>query len=210
MIGQYVTAHGDVIAHVNITHVMVEDGGEYSCVVENRAGRTVHSARLNVYGLPYIRLIPKVTAVAGETMHLKCPVAGYPIEEVHWERGGRELPEDIRQKVQLDGSLIISPVQKKDDSGVYTCWARNKQGHSARRSGEVNVIGQYHRRRSSPSFDKSFQENRRRSRSRQVHAKVQTYKVLTLSFSSAQDQSLPLIHSVAECRRSRFYHMLGH
>lgn len=142
MIGQYVTAHGDVIAHVNITHVMVEDGGEYSCVVENRAGRTVHSARLNVYGLPYIRLIPKVTAVAGETLYLKCPVAGYPIEEVHWERGGRELPEDIRQKVQTDGSLSISPVQKKDDSGVYTCWARNKQGHSARRSGEVNVIGQ--------------------------------------------------------------------
>lgn len=27
LIGQYVTAHGDVIAHVNITHVMVEDGG---------------------------------------------------------------------------------------------------------------------------------------------------------------------------------------
>lgn len=143
MIGQYVTAHGDVIAHVNITHVMVEDGGEYSCVVENRAGRTVHSARLNVYGLPYIRLIPKVTAVAGETLHLKCPVAGYPIEEVHWERGGRELPEDIRQKVQTDGSLIVTPVQKKDDSGVYTCWARNKQGHSARRSGEVSVIGQW-------------------------------------------------------------------
>jgi Immunoglobulin domain len=147
MIGQYVTAHGDVIAHVNITHVMVEDGGEYSCIVENRAGRTVHSARLNVYGLPYIRLIPKVTAVAGETLHLKCPVAGYPIEEVHWERGGRELPEDIRQKVQTDGSLIINPVQKKDDSGVYTCWARNKQGHSARRSGEVSVIGQYRRLR---------------------------------------------------------------
>lgn len=38
-------------------------------------------------GLPYIRLIPKVTAVAGETLHLKCPVAGYPIEEIHWERG---------------------------------------------------------------------------------------------------------------------------
>lgn len=105
---------------------------------------------MNVYGLPYIRLIPKVTAVAGETLHLKCPVAGYPIEEVHWERGGRELPEDIRQKV-VDGVLIVSPVQKKDsgnsgvygDSGVYTCWAKNKQGRSARRSGEVSVIGVY-------------------------------------------------------------------
>lgn len=92
-------------------------------------------------GLPYIRLIPKVTAVSGETLNLKCPVAGYPIEEIHWERGGRELPDDIRQRVQPDGSLTISPVQKNSDSGVYTCWARNKQGHSARRSGEVTVIG---------------------------------------------------------------------
>lgn len=92
-------------------------------------------------GLPYIRLIPKVTAVAGEVLNLKCPVAGYPIEEIHWERGGRELPDDIRQKVQPDGALVITSVQKTADSGVYTCWARNKQGHSARRSGEVTVIG---------------------------------------------------------------------
>ncbi|XP_065091070.1 cell adhesion molecule Dscam2 isoform X2 [Ochlerotatus camptorhynchus] len=140
MIGQYVTVHGDVISHVNISHVMVEDGGEYSCVAENRAGKTSHSARLNIYGLPYIRLIPKVTAVAGQTLYLKCPVAGYPIEEIHWERGGRELPEDMRQKVQTDGTLEIKEVQKSLDSGVYTCWARNKQGHSARRSGEVTVI----------------------------------------------------------------------
>ncbi|XP_058987905.1 cell adhesion molecule Dscam2 isoform X2 [Musca domestica] len=140
MIGQYITVHGDVISHVNITHVMVEDGGEYSCIAENRAGRVQHSARLNIYGLPYIRIIPKVTAVSGETLNLKCPVAGYPIEEIHWERGGRELPDDIRQRVQPDGSLTITPVQKNTDSGVYTCWARNKQGHSARRSGEVTVI----------------------------------------------------------------------
>ncbi|XP_030386436.1 Down syndrome cell adhesion molecule-like protein Dscam2 isoform X2 [Scaptodrosophila lebanonensis] len=140
MIGQYITVHGDVISHVNISHVMVEDGGEYACIAENRAGRVQHEARLNIYGLPYIRLIPKVTAVSGETLNLKCPVAGYPIEEIHWERGGRELPDDIRQRVQPDGSLTISPVQKHTDSGVYTCWARNKQGHSARRSGEVTVI----------------------------------------------------------------------
>ena len=82
-----------------------------------------------------------MTAVAGEEMTLKCPVAGYPIEEIHWERNGRELPIDIRQKVEMDGTLLISPVQKKSDSGIYTCWAKNKQGHSARRSGEVNVIG---------------------------------------------------------------------
>ncbi|XP_029043938.2 Down syndrome cell adhesion molecule-like protein Dscam2 isoform X4 [Osmia bicornis bicornis] len=140
VIGQYVTVHGDVISHVNISHVMVEDGGEYSCTAENRAGKVTHAARLNVYGLPYIRLIPKVTAVAGETLRLKCPVAGHPIEEIKWERANRELPDDLRQKVLPDGTLVITSVQKKGDAGVYTCSARNKQGHSARRSGDVAVI----------------------------------------------------------------------
>lgn len=56
VIGQYVTVHGDVISHVNISHVMVEDGGEYSCTAENRAGKVTHAARLNVYGA-YLLLI---------------------------------------------------------------------------------------------------------------------------------------------------------
>ncbi|KAI5735593.1 hypothetical protein M8J77_020362 [Diaphorina citri] len=139
VIGQFVSGHGDVISHVNISHVTVEDGGEYACVAENRAGTVTHSARLNIYGLPYVRLIPKVTAIDGESLSIKCPVAGYPIEEVHWEKGGRELPDGIRQKIQPGGVLTISPVQKDLDTGVYTCWARNKQGHSARRSGEIVV-----------------------------------------------------------------------
>lgn len=91
--------------------------------------------------MPYIRTIPKVTAVAGETLRLKCPVAGYPIEEIKWERSGRELPDNLRQKVLPDGTLVVSSVQKESDTGTYTCWARNKQGHSARRSGDVTVIG---------------------------------------------------------------------
>ncbi|KAK7792151.1 hypothetical protein R5R35_000418 [Gryllus longicercus] len=138
--GQYVTVHGDVISHVNISQVIVEDGGEYTCTAENRAGKAAHSARLNVYGPPYIRLIPKVTGVAGEALHLKCPVAGFPIEEIRWERNGRELPDNLRQKVLSDGTLIINDVQQASDSGVYTCFASNKQGHKARRNGEVSVI----------------------------------------------------------------------
>ncbi|EEB16564.1 down syndrome cell adhesion molecule, putative [Pediculus humanus corporis] len=140
VIGQYMTVHGDVISHVNISQVAVEDGGEYTCVAENRAGKVSHSARLNVYGLPYIRLIPKITAIAGETLRLKCPVAGFPIEEIHWERGGKLLPVEIRQNVESDGTLVIMSVQKETDVGVYSCWAKNKQGKSARRSAEVAVI----------------------------------------------------------------------
>jgi hypothetical protein len=38
-------------------------------------------------GLPYIRVMPKITAVAGSDLVIKCPVAGYPVESIIWERG---------------------------------------------------------------------------------------------------------------------------
>jgi hypothetical protein len=50
VIGQYVTVAGDVISHVNISRVAVEDGGTYECAAENRVGRATHSAPLRVYG----------------------------------------------------------------------------------------------------------------------------------------------------------------
>jgi len=50
LIGQYVTLHGDIVSHLNISQVLVEDGGEYTCTANNRAGTTSHSARLNIYG----------------------------------------------------------------------------------------------------------------------------------------------------------------
>lgn len=64
-----------------------QDGGEYACVASNTAGKASHAARVNVYGQPYIREMPKVTAVAGNDLNIKCPVAGYPIEAITWERG---------------------------------------------------------------------------------------------------------------------------
>lgn len=65
----------------------MEDGGEYTCVAKNLAGQATHSSRLNVYGLPYIRNMPKMTAVAEADVSIKCPVAGYPIMEIAWTRG---------------------------------------------------------------------------------------------------------------------------
>nr|CAD7393335.1 unnamed protein product [Timema cristinae] len=50
VIGQYVTLHGDVISHVNISNVQVEDGGIYQCTASNRVGEISHSADMRVYG----------------------------------------------------------------------------------------------------------------------------------------------------------------
>lgn len=87
MVGQHVTLQDDVVSHLNVSRVTEQDGGEYACVASNTAGKALHAARVNVYGLPYIREMPKVTAVAGSDLNIKCPVAGYPIESISWERG---------------------------------------------------------------------------------------------------------------------------
>ncbi len=50
LIGQYVTVHGDVVSHVNISRASVQDGGVYRCSAENRAGAVTHKAKLNIYG----------------------------------------------------------------------------------------------------------------------------------------------------------------
>lgn len=49
--------------------------------------RVSHNAKVNIYGLPYIREMPKITGISGSDLIVKCPVAGYPIDKIHWERG---------------------------------------------------------------------------------------------------------------------------
>ncbi|XP_076675492.1 cell adhesion molecule Dscam2 isoform X9 [Andrena cerasifolii] len=139
LIGQYVTVYGDVISHVNISSVKSEDGGEYECIAGSRAGETRHSARLNIYGLPYVRPMSTVSAVAGKQFHIKCPVAGYPIESIIWEKDGVKLPTNMRQRV-ANGSLFIDTVQRAADEGTYTCTAKNKHNFTSHRSVEVRVL----------------------------------------------------------------------
>lgn len=86
-VGQYVSNDGDVVSYLNITSINDKDGGLYKCFATSKVGVAEHSAKLNVYGLPYIRPMEKKAIVAGETLIVTCPVAGYPIESIVWERG---------------------------------------------------------------------------------------------------------------------------
>lgn len=86
-VGQYVTVNGDVVSYLNITSIHANDGGLYKCFASSKVGKAEHSAKINVYGLPYIRPMEKKAIVAGETLIVTCPVAGYPIKSIVWERG---------------------------------------------------------------------------------------------------------------------------
>ncbi|XP_044018844.1 Down syndrome cell adhesion molecule-like protein Dscam2 isoform X46 [Aphidius gifuensis] len=139
-VGQYVKVNGDVVSHLNISSTHTNDGGLYKCIAASKVGSAEHSARLNIYGLPFIRHMDKKAIVAGETLRVTCPVAGYPIESIVWERDTRLLPINGKQKVFPNGTLIIENVERHSDQATYTCVARNAQGYSARGTLEVQVM----------------------------------------------------------------------
>ncbi|XP_069356482.1 cell adhesion molecule Dscam1 isoform X9 [Maniola hyperantus] len=139
-IGQFVTADGNVESHLNISSVHPNDGGLYSCIASSKVGSASHAARVNVYGMPYVRTMKKRPVVAGDTLIAHCPVAGYPIDSIVWERDGRVLPINRKQKVFPNGTLVIENVERMSDQATYTCVAKNSQGYSARGTLELQVM----------------------------------------------------------------------
>uniref|UniRef100_A0AAR5PM90 Down syndrome cell adhesion molecule-like protein Dscam2 n=1 Tax=Dendroctonus ponderosae TaxID=77166 RepID=A0AAR5PM90_DENPD len=139
-IGQYVTVNGDIVSHLNITGIHTNDGGLYRCNANSKVGSADHSARINVYGLPFVRSMEKQAIVAGGTLIVHCPFAGHPVDTVVWERDGRLLPINRKQKVFPNGTLIIENVERASDQATYVCVAKNSQGYSARGSLDVQIM----------------------------------------------------------------------
>ncbi|CAL8083145.1 unnamed protein product [Orchesella dallaii] len=141
LIGDHMTSHGHLISYLNISETRVEDGGLYSCKAANRNGTAMHSARLNIYGAPWIRMVPPVVAISSEYFSLNCPIAGWPISfaAIVWEKDGQKLPLNQRHRVASNGTLVI-PLVDKSDAGTYWCSIIDMQGRTARREIQVNVV----------------------------------------------------------------------
>lgn len=151
-IGSFEAPNGEVVSYLNITQARTKHGGLYRCVATSKVGSVSHSARLKVHGAPFVRPMEDMKVVAGKTMFVTCPVAGYPITNIVWEREGRQLPINDRQRVFKNGTLIIEDVQRNEDAASYTCIARNEGGYSARSDLEVSVMGEYTRSFFCPNF----------------------------------------------------------
>ncbi|KFM72392.1 Down syndrome cell adhesion molecule-like protein Dscam2, partial [Stegodyphus mimosarum] len=129
--GDFISPQGHVTSYLNITDARVEDSGVYRCDISNDVGAVWHAARLNVYGPPFVRPFPNVSAISGHDLTLNCPVGGYPIKSILWQKGGIILPLDHRHKLNSAGSLTIHDVQKAADEGKYTCVVRSPDGLTA-------------------------------------------------------------------------------
>ena len=70
-----------------------------------------------------------LTIFAGEDITLICKVSGLKVE-VNWTKNGLPLPKNDSNTLGDSSTLVISNVGS-DDSGHYSCEARNLAGSSS-------------------------------------------------------------------------------
>lgn len=113
-----------MISYVNISQTQVIDSGQYKCTADNGLAQVSHQAQINVLGPLQIKPMQNVTVVASTTFKVRCPVAGFPLNDIQWQHNGRRLPANHRQHVYENGTLEVEHMEKSQaDDGEYTCVA---------------------------------------------------------------------------------------
>uniref|UniRef100_A0A8C1VFB3 Roundabout, axon guidance receptor, homolog 2 (Drosophila) n=1 Tax=Cyprinus carpio TaxID=7962 RepID=A0A8C1VFB3_CYPCA len=124
---------------LRIKKAAASDEGTFTCVAENRVGKTEASATLTVRGqltAPQFVIRPRDQIVAqGRTASFPCETKGNPQPAVFWQKEGSQnllFPNQPQQpnsrfSVSPSGDLTITAVQRAD-AGYYICQALTVAG----------------------------------------------------------------------------------
>ncbi|MCL4124736.1 UNVERIFIED_CONTAM: hypothetical protein GTU68_027030, partial [Idotea baltica] len=124
-----------------ISEIFEDDSGDYTVTATNPAGKASSTATLLVEGEVAEEFSPPefcppltpLRVMDGERVRFTCKVKAHPTPKISWFHNGRPIDHHREVKVMQtpDGKvgLLISEVFP-EDSGDYTCVARNKAGEA--------------------------------------------------------------------------------
>ncbi|XP_057206389.1 roundabout homolog 2 isoform X8 [Triplophysa rosa] len=121
---------------LRIKKATASDEGTFTCIAENRVGKTEASATLTVRAPPQFVVRPRDQIVAqGRTSTFPCETKGNPQPAVFWQKEGSQnllFPNQPQQpnsrfSVSPGGDLTITAVQRSD-AGYYICQALTVAG----------------------------------------------------------------------------------
>ncbi|ESO96633.1 hypothetical protein LOTGIDRAFT_143813, partial [Lottia gigantea] len=118
---------------LRIHSAKVKDRGRYTCSSRNRAGEDSTDFNLNVWVPPKIdnqgiNHNPKV--IVNSSITIDCPASGTPPPQITWYKDSQ--PIDIignrHLSVVSQGTQLVVQSASLEDTGRYTCVARNEAG----------------------------------------------------------------------------------
>ncbi|KAJ8399279.1 hypothetical protein AAFF_G00413170 [Aldrovandia affinis] len=113
-----------------ITRVMTTHMGNYSCHAEGHQHLSqTHLLRVNVP--PLIQVHPESQArEPGVTASLRCHAEGIPRPQLTWLKNGMDINTKLSKQLtlQANGSEVHISNVRYEDTGAYTCIAKNEAG----------------------------------------------------------------------------------
>ncbi|XP_036354448.1 hemicentin-1-like isoform X2 [Octopus sinensis] len=109
-----------------IQGVLANDTGRYVCTATNRVGEDSHEILLRVQVPPSFKTLPvNKEVLVGSRLKLQCSADGIPVPVISWRHNGNAIhaPPSINGQ-----SRLIVRNTGKEDSGRYTCIAKNPAG----------------------------------------------------------------------------------
>ncbi|CAH0714436.1 unnamed protein product, partial [Brenthis ino] len=120
---------------LTINSVSANHQGNYTCIVQNAAGRAEHAATLVVNVLP--RIVPfafESPLYAGQASQVTCLISEGDLPlDIQWyfnERPLKEVAGVMATKIAQRASLLLIDPAGWSHSGTYVCLARNAAGSS--------------------------------------------------------------------------------
>uniref|UniRef100_F1KPJ7 Titin n=1 Tax=Ascaris suum TaxID=6253 RepID=F1KPJ7_ASCSU len=133
---------------LTISKLKPEYAGEYMCRIENVAGTVESLANLTMLkpvdrgvAPDFKQRISDLRTKQNAPSQFTCVVTGTPQPTATWFKDGKQLPNDGRYKIIVDGdrhSLLLTDTLPQD-GGVYECVAKNTAGE-ARCKARLNII----------------------------------------------------------------------
>ncbi|CAH0719263.1 unnamed protein product, partial [Brenthis ino] len=130
-------------ADLVLPDVRTYDSGEYTCVASNEGGTHDKKISVNVLEPPRIfqtllqnanhsENIIDLEVISGQAFYLHCHPYGNPFPEIYWFKDGLPLRFYDESMVSTDfGEVVHSKNAMYEQSGNYTCVARNKVGEAS-------------------------------------------------------------------------------
>lgn len=91
----------------------IENSGVYQCIAINELGSSMHAARINIYGPPFVKPFTNISAISGQNLTLDCPYGGYPIESITWQKSKQQTNPHYSSSSSSFLLLLLFSISRK-------------------------------------------------------------------------------------------------